>query len=279
MPAARGVKLSPAGHVYALGNFSNAPYDNTDMAYFDGATWEIQDVRWQANGDPYPVEPQPDISIDATETLVDFGAGSYVGSAMYSECILRSGDTIGNANATDMRFFTATTGLYLMGEFNDVVQPDGTNLNVATIARWNGQQWNALGNGIHDAYTGVYAQSEAPDSSIYFVGSFDSAGNLASHGLARWKGAGLSSVLIPSGDTFTLLCDGPNSFSVKLPSDMSMNLEAFDILGRPILTYSKLDLSAGNYQFNFPVTFSGPAFIIARGKNEVQSLKMMILPN
>ena len=53
------------------------------------------------------------------------------------------------------------------------------------IARWDGTQWQALGNGTNGD---VLALAFGPDGSLYAGGSFTSAGSVPANYVARWYG-------------------------------------------------------------------------------------------
>ena len=53
------------------------------------------------------------------------------------------------------------------------------------IARWNGDTWSALGEGIH----GTVLAIEIYDDQVIAGGSFDSAGGVAANNIAAWDGA------------------------------------------------------------------------------------------
>jgi hypothetical protein len=65
------------------------------------------------------------------------------------------------------------------------------NLNVNSIARWDGTAWSALGRGLHDTiHTPSTVTDLAIDSSgnLFAAGDFDSAGDVVASGVARWDG-------------------------------------------------------------------------------------------
>lgn len=64
------------------------------------------------------------------------------------------------------------------------------------IARWNGTTWVPLGSGLEGSPAGtapqpftVRAIASMPNGDIVAAGSFETAGGVSSHGIARWDGA------------------------------------------------------------------------------------------
>lgn len=57
------------------------------------------------------------------------------------------------------------------------------------IARWDGRNWQALGLGVGDApFTTVYALLNDGHGNLYVGGSFETAGEIDAHNIARWDG-------------------------------------------------------------------------------------------
>lgn len=64
----------------------------------------------------------------------------------------------------------------------------------ARVARWNGEEWSALGSGIGGADALVRAIAIDSSGSVYVGGIFSSAGGVAVNGIARWNGGVWSAV-------------------------------------------------------------------------------------
>jgi hypothetical protein len=76
--------------------------------------------------------------------------------------------------------------LYVGGSFDSA-----GGISVHNIARWNGTNWDSVGNGIHFSGTscesGVYSMIVF-NGELYVGGDIDSAGGFAVNGVARWNG-------------------------------------------------------------------------------------------
>jgi hypothetical protein len=61
-------------------------------------------------------------------------------------------------------------------------------LPVNNIARWDGNQWHALGSGLHTGTSPLVSDIVVRGSNVFAAGSFRSAGGLNITNLARWDG-------------------------------------------------------------------------------------------
>jgi len=59
------------------------------------------------------------------------------------------------------------------------------------IARWDGKNWSALGDGIRGDRERVQAMGIS-GSDLYAIGAFTTAGEATAHNIARWNGSGWS---------------------------------------------------------------------------------------
>ena len=67
------------------------------------------------------------------------------------------------------------------------------NIVATNIAKWDGQNWTALGGGISSAGQAmVIGIAPAPNGDLYAGGVFTSAGGVAATNIARWNGVGWS---------------------------------------------------------------------------------------
>ena len=89
------------------------------------------------------------------------------------------------------------SALYVGGEF---LIADG--IVAHHIARWDGMEFSAIATGNGMGFLGGVAALEVFDDgsgpALYVGGDFSTVGNLVTHGIARWDGAGWSTVGLPS---------------------------------------------------------------------------------
>ncbi len=62
------------------------------------------------------------------------------------------------------------------------------NLSVSNIAKWNGTNWSALGNGVNGAVNTIAAHG----SQVFVAGAFTAAGGITANRVAKWNGASWS---------------------------------------------------------------------------------------
>ena len=76
-----------------------------------------------------------------------------------------------------------TNALYLGGGFSMIA-----GMPARSVARWDGNEWSGVGKGLSDRTTRGYPlDSAGTDSSVFFVGFFDSADDKPSHHMAEWR--------------------------------------------------------------------------------------------
>ena len=75
--------------------------------------------------------------------------------------------------------------IYIAGRFTQA-----GNIDANHIARWDGNQFHALGEGLNDVPSAIVTDG----TNIYAVGSFTSAGFVSANGIARWNGTEWSAV-------------------------------------------------------------------------------------
>ncbi len=86
----------------------------------------------------------------------------------------------------------ATDGLgniYIGGRFTVV-----NNIFAKGIAKWDGANWSALGDGVGDAFGGAIYSIAISGTDIYVGGSFASAGDVQARNVAKWNGSSWSAL-------------------------------------------------------------------------------------
>jgi len=90
---------------------------------------------------------------------------------------------------------TVTGYMYVAGSFNSI---DGKNTK--GIARWNGSEWDSLGNGLNGLMSGpyvppVYAMASF-QGELYVGGVFSSLGNVEAYHIGKWNGVAWDSIAV-----------------------------------------------------------------------------------
>jgi hypothetical protein len=80
--------------------------------------------------------------------------------------------------------------LYAGGDFTYATNTGPTSVLVNRVAKWNGNNWSALGSGMFGVMpqTGVYALAVSSND-LYAGGAFTTAGGRAANGIAKWNGS------------------------------------------------------------------------------------------
>jgi len=66
----------------------------------------------------------------------------------------------------------------------------GNNNSIKRIARWDGNQWQPMGDGFNNAVWNL----KIIDNELYAIGGFDSSGTIETHGIAKWNGVNWENV-------------------------------------------------------------------------------------
>ncbi|GAA5526343.1 hypothetical protein [Herpetosiphon gulosus] len=89
---------------------------------------------------------------------------------------------VADANNKINAITTLNNDLFVGGLFSRV-----GGIDVARVARWNGERWFALGSGISGANAKIEAIDASSSGNIYAVGEFGNAGGVAADSIARWN--------------------------------------------------------------------------------------------
>ena len=178
------------GHLYAGGAFTQAGNQPAShIARWDGQQWETLGNGVDGYVNAIVVDGAGNVYVGGTffkaGDVDAFGIAKWDG---VSWSTLSSGISNGvitkgwvNALAIDRYGF-----LYAGGGF-----PQSGGVAVNNIARWDGLQWTALGDGIQDTpYYNASVNAIATDSrgNLYVGGRFSTAGGAPALNLARWNG-------------------------------------------------------------------------------------------
>ena len=166
------------GHLIVAGGFSSAG----GVSVNNVAAWN--GVRWQALGAGLP---------GTVYALREFNgtlyAAGYLGPGEDGGGVFRwdgaSWDVIGQTderNTLPVALTVHNNMLVAGGGFRSI-----NGVSAKNIARWNGQDWHALGEGITGADASVICL-EVFNGDLYAGGFFDYAGGAESRGVARWDG-------------------------------------------------------------------------------------------
>jgi cytoskeletal protein CcmA (bactofilin family) len=158
LPLASGEIGPPNSHIYALLTVGDEIYAGGSFASpFDSrvlnvARWDTVDGAWEPLG----------------RGVTDTGGAGLVQSLTV--------DGSGN--------------IYVGGSFNRAINPDGSQVTVGNIARWNGSSWSNLGGGANAEVRALAASG----STVFAGGSFDSISGVGAKAIARWSGTAWSAM-------------------------------------------------------------------------------------
>lgn len=81
------------------------------------------------------------------------------------------------------------SALYAAGRFTTIGGVAANN-----VARWDGQTWSPLGDGVDDEAASLAVYDDGSGSALYVGGTFDNAGGVEAPGIAKWDGENWSSL-------------------------------------------------------------------------------------
>ena len=83
--------------------------------------------------------------------------------------------------------------LYVGGQFTTT----GDGLTVNRIARWDGQQWSAVGTGMNQTVSNLIVLDDGRGAALYASGGFTTAGGVTVNRIAKWDGTNWSGLGSP----------------------------------------------------------------------------------
>jgi hypothetical protein len=186
--------------LYAGGEFSSAGgVSASAIARWNGASWSS--VGGGITGFAHFVRALA-VFDDGTGAALYAGGLFFLAGGNRASCIAKWDGTNWSALGAGLqggqvfalRVFDDGSGsaLYAAGSFEVVGGASANN-----IAKWNGTSWSALGAGLGDSASTVYALEVFDDGSgpaLHAGGSFTTAGGTSVHNIAKWNGASWSDV-------------------------------------------------------------------------------------
>ncbi len=180
------------GELYVAGSFAKAGNVATNnLARWDGSQWAT------VGNDDFDVA-----SYDSINTLASMNDELYVGGdfnqvngQVFNNLARWNGTTwasVGNGVQGDSygvavkHLLVVNNQLYSFGKFDLAGAVPANN-----VAKWDGSNWSALGNGVLLASSfddGITSAAVVSDGSMYVGGSFSSAGERLLKNMARWDG-------------------------------------------------------------------------------------------
>jgi WD40 repeat protein len=191
--------FGPDGSLYAGGRFTTAGgVAANSIARWDGSQWYSL-----SSGMDYGVGA---LAINPIDGSLYAGGDFTTAGGITANHIARwdgaqwqplgSGMEGGDTSCVFALAFSPDGTLYAGGDFTTA-----GGVTADYVARWDGAQWQPLGNGIKGAYyPGVSALAFGPDSSLYVGGNFSIAGDTVANKIARWDGTQWHRVSAPTGN-------------------------------------------------------------------------------
>ncbi len=172
------------GDLYAGGGFSMADgLPAASIARWNGSTWQ-------------PMGPGADFVVLSMrvfrDELIVGGGFSHIGGIAAEE-IARWNGTQWNTLSTGISCNFCTLYVYSMTEYNNDLIAGGLFSSAGgtpakMIARWDGAEWHALGEGFDAVSVPVVYALETFNGQLYAGGEIDNSGPLQTSKIARWDG-------------------------------------------------------------------------------------------
>ncbi|MBJ6108150.1 T9SS type A sorting domain-containing protein [Hymenobacter sp. BT523] len=190
--------VAPNGDVYASGLFSQAGgVPANGLARWNGTAWSRLGTGAASDLDGFAtalvVAPNGDLYVGGTITQA--GGLPVNNVARWNGTVwsaLGAGISLGSGGGRPVTALAVAPNgdVYAGGNF-----AEAGGLPANNVARWNGTAWTSLGAGTANGTNGgIYALAVAPNGNLYVGGFFTQAGGAPAGNVARWDGAGWTSL-------------------------------------------------------------------------------------
>ncbi|MEC9374047.1 MAG: dockerin type I repeat-containing protein [Planctomycetota bacterium] len=181
-----------AGHaLYVGGNFLTFGGVPANIAKFNGSTWSA--VGGGLNGIVAALAV-----FDDGDGAALYAAGTVRPDGAQFPFVVRRWDGIAwtqvgngfNGNIAALTVFDDGGGpaLYAAGTFGAQITPEGAEIPISRVARWDGESWTGLASGV-SANANAFLTLEIDGKPALLVGgSFDTAGGMPSENVGLWVG-------------------------------------------------------------------------------------------
>jgi len=208
------IAVDNAGNVYVSGTFTRAfNVGGLSVLVNRVARWNVQTQLWEAMGGGVGVSLERRLAILGSDVYV-----GGIGTAFNPGGIPVTVSGIGRWNSTTNMWSPVGQGLsisggvavavesmistgndiYIGGSFTTATNPGGSQVTVNNIARWDGTQWHALGQGLFypsspTSLVLVWTLAASRTNDIFVSGMFEEArndnGTPVSGPIVRWDGS------------------------------------------------------------------------------------------
>lgn len=183
-----GLTVDKSGIVYAVGNISSS-FSTNVIAWWDGKTWN--EIGRMSSPQPYVLDRAGNLYAAGIFTTINGKAVNNIARWDGSEWSplgygmrCKSEGTYSEGAYIKTLAFDESGNLYASGLFDSAGSVAANN-----IAKWDGNSWSSLGNGIKYLYDiPVLALAFDKKGNLYAGGYFDTAGTVPAKNIAKWDG-------------------------------------------------------------------------------------------
>lgn len=137
------------------------------------------------------------------------------------------------------------------------------------LARWDGEAWGPLGDGVEGTYASVQALTVASDGRVFIGGAFGQAGTVVSPNLVRYTPITVSEEPATGPEATLGLAVSPNptrgtaTATITHPAG-SVTVEVVDVLGRRVAVATEGDAPAGRREVALGLDGLAPGVYVVR---------------